>query len=147
REDLIRYAWVLFGLFWCEAILGGISVKVKLAWVSVMGHFLLAIALVAVALLMHQRAGEPEGRRVLVVPRGLYRYALAVYVWTIWVLIAGTLVTAAGPHGGDREARRLSFPIGDVARVHGASVDLLIAGVLVLVLLLIRSGAPTRVLT
>lgn len=147
RDDLIRDAWVLFGLFWCEAILGGISVKVKLAWVSVMGHFLLAIALVGVALLMHQRAGEPEGRRALVVPRGVYRCALAIYGWTIWVLIAGTLVTAAGPHGGDREARRLSFPIGDVARVHGASVDILIGGVLVLVLLLIRSGAPTRVLT
>ena len=47
RADLVRLAWILFGLFWCEAILGGISVEVKLAWVSVMSHFLLALALVS----------------------------------------------------------------------------------------------------
>jgi cytochrome c oxidase assembly protein subunit 15 len=147
RADLVRLAWVMFGLFWCEAILGGISVKVQLAWVSVMGHFLLAIALVAVALVMHQRAATPDGDRVLVVPVALYRYGLAVYVWTIAVLVAGTLVTAAGPHGGDREARRLSWPIGDAARVHGSMVDLLVVAMLVFVVLLVRSGAPTRVLT
>jgi cytochrome c oxidase assembly protein subunit 15 len=146
RRDLTLLAWVMFGLFWCEAILGGISVKVHLAWVSVMGHFLLAIALVGVALVMHRRAGEPDGRRVLVVPQWLHRFALAVYALTIWVLIAGTLVTAAGPHGGDREARRLSWPIGDAARVHGISVDVLVAAMLVLVVLLVRAGAPRRVL-
>src|SRR5947199_602992 len=52
RRDLVRLAWILFGLFWCEAILGGISVQVKLAWFSVMSHFLLALALVSVALRM-----------------------------------------------------------------------------------------------
>jgi cytochrome c oxidase assembly protein subunit 15 len=146
RRDLITLAWVMFGLFWCEAVLGGVSVKVHLAWVSVMGHFLLAIALVGVALVMHRRAGEPDGPRRLVVPRALFLYAVAVYAWTIWVLVAGTLVTAAGPHGGDREARRLNWPIGDAARAHGLSVDILIAAVLVLVVLLIRANAPRRVL-
>jgi cytochrome c oxidase assembly protein subunit 15 len=146
RRDLTFLAWVMFGLFWCEAILGGISVKVHLAWVSVMGHFLLAIALVGVALVMHRRATESDGPRRLVVARWLYRSALAVYGLTIWVLVAGTLVTAAGPHGGDREARRLSWPIGDVARVHGISVDVLVAAALVLVVLLVRTGAPRRVL-
>src|SRR5438552_10311734 len=28
RDDLVRLAWVLFGLFWAEAVLGGISVMV-----------------------------------------------------------------------------------------------------------------------
>ena len=58
RDDLVRLAWILFGLFWAEAVLGGISVKVRLAWVSVTGHFLLAITLIAVALVMHHRAGR-----------------------------------------------------------------------------------------
>jgi cytochrome c oxidase assembly protein subunit 15 len=146
RRDLTMLAWIMFGLFWCEAILGGISVKVHLAWVSVMGHFLLAIALVGIALVMHRRAGEPDGPRRLVVSPRLYGYALGVYALTIWVLVAGTLVTAAGPHGGDREARRLSWPIGDAARVHGISVDILVAAVLVLVVLLVRAHAPRRVL-
>ena len=51
-------------LYLGNAVLGGISVLVKLAWVSVMGHFLLAIALVAVALTFHKRAAEPDGPRV-----------------------------------------------------------------------------------
>src|SRR4051812_43886434 len=97
RNDLVRMAWVLFGLFWAEAVLGGISVMVKLAWVSVMGHFLLALALVGIALWMYRRAGEPNDvvERRLVVSRPVAQLAGVVYAITIWVLIWGTLVTAA----------------------------------------------------
>ena len=66
---------------------------------------------------------------------------------TIWVLVMGTLVTAAGPHGGDAEARRLSWQIDDLARVHAVSVDVLVALVLALVALLARDKAPRRALT
>jgi len=76
----------------------------------------------------------------------LQAFAYGLYAWTIWVLVAGTLVTAAGPHGGDREARRLDWPIGDAARVHGLSVDILVGGTLCFVVLLIRSRVPQRVL-
>jgi cytochrome c oxidase assembly protein subunit 15 len=151
RNDLVRMAWVLFALFWAEAVLGGISVMVKLAWVSVMGHFLLALALVGIALWMHRRAGEPDvdgnvEHRLVVSPR-VELLVRAVYALTIWVLVWGTLVTAAGPHGGDAEARRLAWPLVDVARIHGASVDVLVALVLVLVVVLVRTHAPRRVLT
>ena len=71
----------------------------------------------------------------------------AVYALTIWVLVMGTLVTAAGPHGGDADAKRLSISIRDLARVHAASVDTLIVLVLVLVVVLVREGAPRRVLS
>lgn len=144
RPDLIRLAWILFGLFWAEAVLGGISVKVRLAWVSVTGHFLLAIALIGVALLMHHRAGTTPGPRRDAVPRDTMNLARAVYVLTIWVLVAGTLVTAAGPHGGDAQARRLGWPLGDVARIHGISVDVLIVLMLILVVALMRAPAPRR---
>jgi cytochrome c oxidase assembly protein subunit 15 len=146
RRDLVRLAWILFGLFWAEAVLGGISVKVRLAWVSVTGHFLLAIALIAVALVMHHRAGNADGARRPAVPRETLLLARAVYALTIWVVIVGTLVTAAGPHGGDAQARRLGWPLGDVARVHGVSVDVLVALTLTFVVVLVRVGAPRRVL-
>jgi heme a synthase len=146
RDDLVRLAWVLFGLFWAEAVLGGISVKVQLAWVSVTGHFLLAITLIAVALLMHHRAGGASVTRKPAVTRETMLLARAVYALTIWVLVVGTLVTAAGPHGGDAKARRLEWPLGDVARVHGLSVDVLVALTLTLVVVLVRTGAARRVL-
>ncbi len=146
RRDLARLAWILFGLFWCEAIVGGISVQVKLAWVSVMGHFLLALALVSVALRMRQRARELAAPRSPVVSPRARQLVYTVYVWTIGVVILGTLVTAAGPHGGDKDAKRLTIPIADLARAHGVAVDALIALTLLTTFVLARSGAPRAVL-
>jgi cytochrome c oxidase assembly protein subunit 15 len=145
RRDLVVLSWVLLALFFGEAVLGGITVLVELAWVSVMGHFLLAIALVGVALTIHHRAGEPDGEAHFVVG-DTARYAVrAVYAWTIWVLVAGTLVTAAGPHGGDRDAERLDWAIADVARLHGVSVVVLLGLVFATIGLLRRDDAPARV--
>jgi cytochrome c oxidase assembly protein subunit 15 len=146
RRDLVRLAWILFGLFWCEAILGGISVQVKLAWFSVMSHFLLALALVGVALRIRQRAYEGDGQRRPVVTPLARKGVGIVYLWTIAAVIAGTFVTAAGPHGGDREARRLTWSIVDVVRVHGALVDVLVVLALITAWLLARSQAPRPVL-
>jgi heme a synthase len=146
RRDLVQLSWTLLILFLGEAVLGGISVIVKLAWFSVMGHFLLAIALLGVALVLHQRAREQEGPRRVVVTRSVALLTWLVYTLTIWVLVWGTLVTATGPHGGDAEARRLGYPLRDVARVHSISVDVLVGFVLVLVVALVRTHAPPRVL-
>jgi cytochrome c oxidase assembly protein subunit 15 len=148
RDDLVRPAWVLLALFGSEAVLGGITVKVELDWISVMAHFLLAIALVGVALLIHRRAGMPDSAqtRARVVGPMIEALVLAVYALTVWVLVWGTLLTAAGPHGGDEEARRLGWPIPDVARVHAVSVDVLVALVVVLLVVLVRTRAPRPVL-
>jgi cytochrome c oxidase assembly protein subunit 15 len=147
RRDIIQLSWWMLVVYLMNAVLGGISVLVKLAWVSVMGHFLLAIGLVAIALTLHKRAAEPPGPRTLVVTRSAAALVGAVYALTIWVLIMGTLVTAAGPHGGDIDAKRLNISIRDLARVHAASVDTLVVLVLVLVVVLVRQRAPRRVLS
>jgi cytochrome c oxidase assembly protein subunit 15 len=147
QRDLIVPSWILFGLFWAEAIMGGIAVEVKLAWVSVMGHFLLAIALVSVALLIYTRASDGDApARQLVVSRRAAIMVRAAYALTLWVIVWGTLVTSAGPHGGDAEARRLGVPLVDLARVHGASVDILLVLVLVTIAQLVHERAPRRVL-
>jgi cytochrome c oxidase assembly protein subunit 15 len=65
---------------------------------------------------------------------------------TLWVIVWGTLVTSAGPHGGDATARRLGVPLVDLARVHGASVDILLVLVLVTIAQLVHERAPRRVL-
>src|SRR6478672_8461618 len=114
RGDLTLRAWILLGLFLCEAVVGGLSVQLQLAWFSVMSHFLLALALVSVALQIRQRVREPGGRRVAIVAPAALWLVRVVYVWTVGVLVLGTLVTAAGPHGGDREAKRIGIPITDL---------------------------------
>ena len=147
RRDLVALCWAMLALFMGNAVLGGITVMVKLAWVSVMGHFLLAIALVAAALIVYRRSGEPDGPRHWVVSPLARTLALVVYALTLWVLVVGTLVTAVGPHGGDREAKRLDWQLTDVARVHSVSVDILVGVVIVLVVVLWRQRAPRPVLT
>jgi cytochrome c oxidase assembly protein subunit 15 len=147
RRDLITPSWILFGLFWAEAIMGGIAVEVKLAWVSVMGHFLLAVALVSFALLIYNRASDGDvPARQLVVSRRAANMVWASYAFILWVIVWGTLVTSAGPHGGDATARRLGVPLVDLARVHGASVDILLVLVLVTIAQLVHERAPRRVL-
>ncbi len=149
RPDLTTLSWILVGGVLFQAVLGGIVVKAKLSILTVMGHFLVSIVLVGVALVLHHRAAQPEkpARMVPVVAGSTRVLARAVYVLTVWVLIAGTIVTAAGPHGGDATAKRLAWPIPDAARLHGASVDVLLVCVLLLALMLWRDRAPHRVLT
>jgi cytochrome c oxidase assembly protein subunit 15 len=145
RNDLVRLSWLLLVVFFGEAVLGGISVMVELAWFSVMAHFLLAITLLGIALVLRQRAAEPEGERRPVVARSVEVLAWIVYLGTIWVLVWGTLVTASGPHGGDEEARRLAVSPSDVARMHSVSVDVLVGIVVALIVMLMRTHAPRRV--
>jgi cytochrome c oxidase assembly protein subunit 15 len=55
-----------------------------------------------------------------------------VFAAAALVIFIGTVVTAAGPHAGDEQAARLNLVIGDVARLHGVAVWILLALTLVL---------------
>jgi cytochrome c oxidase assembly protein subunit 15 len=122
RRDLVTLSWVLVVLYLFEAVLGGIAVKVDLQWFSVMTHFLLAIVLLGVGLLNLERARTHHDTPPA--PSSSTR-GLVVAVWcgVLAIIVLGTLVTAAGPHGGDRlHAERLTWPIEDAARTHGVAV-------------------------
>jgi cytochrome c oxidase assembly protein subunit 15 len=58
----------------------------------------------------------------------------------------GTVVTGTGPHGGDERVARLPFFLPDVARLHGTSVMILLALVLVTLWRLRGEKGPTAVL-
>ena len=61
------------------------------------------------------------------------------------MLVTGTVVTGAGPHsgGGDEDnVTRFDFEIPEVARVHGTTVMLFLALVLVTLWLIRRDRAP-----
>ncbi|MFM8237490.1 MAG: COX15/CtaA family protein [Actinomycetota bacterium] len=147
RPDLIRPLWAMFGLFVAEAVVGGLSVLLELAWFSVAAHFLLAMGIVALAALAVRRAaGAEPGAGAVPCEPWLRRSAGVILVGTLWVLVWGTLLTAAGPHGGDELADRLSWPIPTVARVHAISVDILVALVLVVTVIASRRRAAAPLL-
>jgi heme a synthase len=131
RRDL---TWLSLGLVVGvigQIVLGGITVLVHLHPVAVQSHFLLSMVLVADAVVLVVRAGQPdEGRRILaVVPRTRSRVRWVV-VWTALVIVAGTVVTGTGPHAGDEHARRFDLAITTVTRVHGIVVWIAVASVI-----------------
>ncbi len=138
-----------------QIVLGGITVLFHLWPPLVMGHFLLSMAILADAVVLHHRAGfgdgpgKPPGSRAgrsrprsPVVGPGLVSLGRLVVVSAGLAVFLGTVVTGAGPHGGDEKVARLPFLVPDVARLHGISVMLLLGLVVVTLWRLQREGAP-----
>ncbi|MEO5899838.1 MAG: COX15/CtaA family protein [Ilumatobacteraceae bacterium] len=123
RRDL---TWLSIGLVagvLGQVVLGGITVKVHLHPVAVQSHFLVSMVLVANAVVLLVRAGQPdEGRRISAVVPRTRRRVWWVVIWTALALVAGTVVTGTGPHAGDEKARRFDLAITTVTRTHGLVV-------------------------
>jgi cytochrome c oxidase assembly protein subunit 15 len=148
RRDLV---WLSLGLVAgvvAQIVLGGITVLTDLHPAAVQSHFVLSIVIVWDALVLHQRAGEARpGPFRATVPKSIRRFALGLAAWAMVVVVTGTVVTGSGPHGGDEEARRFGFAIGDVARIHGTTVVVFLAASLTLVYLAHRRGLWVRLAT
>jgi heme a synthase len=106
-----------------QAVLGGITVLTGLTWWTVAGHFLVSMVLVWLAVLLVAAFAEGDAPPRWHLPgplRGLLYTATAVLSA---LLIAGTLVTAAGPHAGDSATPRLAVSVPALAHLHA---DLLV---------------------
>lgn len=131
RRDLTRWSWSLVAGVAAQIVLGGLTVLFELAPPFVIGHFLLSAVLVGCATVLHHRAGEPDdGVRAPTTTPELRRLVQLLVVSAATVLVTGTIVTGAGPHGGDEDVERLSFLVPDVVRIHAVAVWLLVAGTL-----------------
>jgi cytochrome c oxidase assembly protein subunit 15 len=122
RRDLSRLSWGLVAGVVAQAVLGGIVVLVHVAPIAVAGHYLLSAVLVGTAVVLHHRAGLPEGHRRPTATPQVLRWSRALVALAAVVLVTGTLVTGAGPHGGDEAADRLPFPVRSIVPFHGAAV-------------------------
>ncbi len=142
RKDLTQISLALVAGVLLQGVIGGITVLLELQWQSVAVHFLASIVLVSAGLVLHRRAGETPGPFEQLVSKPTLFAARTLLGLAAWVLVAGTLVTASGPHGGDRVATRLSWSIPTTAQLHSVSVWILIALVLVVFVMLRREGAP-----
>lgn len=143
-----RLAWWLPAGVLAQALLGGITVLTGLHPLTVAGHFLLSMGLIAVAVAMWERARDAAGRPRMAVgvvglpPSGLRWLTTVLAVVAAGVLVLGTLVTGAGPHAGDPGTERLPLDIRFLAIAHADGVWLLLGLTVALVALTWRSGPP-----
>jgi heme a synthase len=137
RRDLELLAWGLVAGVAAQVVLGGVTVLVGLHPVAVIGHFLLSMVLVANAVVLLDRAGSD---RPTTGGRALGPHSWVVLALAALVLVAGTVVTGTGPHGGDRQAERLALDLSWVARIHASLVWVFVATLAVLAVRVARTG-------
>jgi cytochrome c oxidase assembly protein subunit 15 len=109
-----------------QAVIGGITVLTKLTWWTVCLHFLPSPALVWLAVLLLRAITEGDEPARPLIPRPLRALQVVMAIDVALVLMAGTLVTAAGPHAGDIHTPRLNVPVADVAQAHADIVFILV---------------------
>jgi heme a synthase len=128
-----------------EAVLGAFVVYTKLNAYVVMIHFMVGMALLAVAVVLTLRADHRPGRGTVTVTGGALWLTRALVALSVVVLAAGAATTGTGPHAGGRGAKRIPLGLRDMTRIHAEIV--IAAAVLLLVLLWVlwRSDATARV--
>ena len=89
-----------------QGVLGGITVMLELHPLIVMGHFLLSLVALAVAVVVVQGARDLVRDATAEEPIGSAWLALALVPTAAALVVSGTLVTAAGPHSGGEEIVR-----------------------------------------
>jgi cytochrome c oxidase assembly protein subunit 15 len=89
-----------------QGVLGGITVLLELHPLIVMGHFLLSLVALAVAVVVVLGARDLARAGAAEEPLGSAWLALALVPAGAALVVSGTLVTAAGPHSGGEEIVR-----------------------------------------
>jgi heme a synthase len=110
RTEVLVYAWLMPVSTVMQAVIGGITVRTGLLWWTVAIHLLTSMTMVWLSVLLYVKVGEPDERGAGVVADRVARPLRALTALTAVnlaaVLVTGTLVTAAGPHAGDRSPSR-----------------------------------------
>lgn len=146
RTDLRPWFLALLAGFAGQVVLGMLVTRTELDPRVVLGHFLLSIVLVWLAVVLDHRSEQPArtepGRSDPF--RALGRVALGLAAATI---VVGTLVTGSGPHTGSNEGEpvpRLGFDITGITRVHSIMAWLLVSSVLIGLVYTRRAPGPAR---
>jgi cytochrome c oxidase assembly protein subunit 15 len=124
-----------------QGVLGGITVLTDLHPIPVASHFLLSIFLIAGAISSrYEMVGIVKQKA-----DGIVATLMPVLIWlTLFVLVAGTIVTGSGPHAGDENTKRFGFSPRVVSWLHADLVIALV--VLTLILWLITRVSQNKVI-
>lgn len=133
----VRYSFIVVLGIPLQAVIGGVTVLTHLNPWIVSLHFLASMAMIMVCLALLDHLRSPSRTAAPRTPRWLAA-AIMVNGWV--VLYLGTVVTGAGPHAGDAEARRNGIDPAVMAQVHAASVYVLVALTVALLVVALRHG-------
>jgi cytochrome c oxidase assembly protein subunit 15 len=129
-----------------EAVVGGVTVLSDLTWWTVSVHFLLSAVLIWLSVLVLRAVVETDQPARPLVPPALRGLLVAQVGLLVAILVAGTLVTAAGPHAGDPGTPRLqAFSVAQLAQLHADLVFLFLGSVAALGFALRVAGAAGSV--
>lgn len=152
RREVLIYAWLMPASTVVQAVIGGITVLTGLLWWTVAIHLLASMTMVWLAVLLFVKIGEPDdGVLTRRAPKPLRWLTFLCGLTLAAVLVTGTLVTAAGPHAGDksldRTIPRLEVPIPTLVHMHSS---LLVAYLSLVIglgfgLLAVRAARPVMV--
>ena len=129
RREVLIYAWLMPASTVAQAVIGGITVLTGLLWWTVAIHLLASMTMVWLSVLLYVKIGEPDGIdgagvSTPVVPRPMRALTALSAAALSAVLVTGTLVTAAGPHAGDksieRPVARLQIEITTLVHAHSS---------------------------
>src|ERR1700756_1178571 len=125
RTEVLVYAWLMPVSTVVQAVIGGITVRTGLLWWTVAIHLLTSMTMVWLSVLLYVKVGEPDAGVVRErVARPLRALTALTAVNLAAVLVTGTLVTAAGPHAGDRSPSRtvprLKIEITTLVHLHSS---------------------------
>jgi heme a synthase len=125
RTEVLVYAWLMPASTLLQAVIGGITVLTGLLWWTVAIHLLTSMAMVWLSVLLYVKIGEPDNGEVTNTVARPLRWLTSLSATTLAaVLVAGTLVTAAGPHAGDtspsRTVPRLRVQITTLVHAHSS---------------------------
>jgi len=115
RRDLVWLGALLPAGVVAQAVLGGLTVRGKLDYGWVMGHFALSMLILVAAVLLAWRAraaSAQDARRAAAQPIATDR-TIVKGMWGLVALgaltmFAGTAATAAGPHAGGEPGQRIN---------------------------------------
>ncbi|WP_299572780.1 heme A synthase [uncultured Williamsia sp.] len=123
RREVRFYAWLIPLSTVAQAVIGGITVLTGLLWWTVAIHLLVSMAMVWLSVLLLEKVREPDdGEAIPLVPAPLRWLTALSAVMMAVVLVAGTMVTGAGPHAGDasieKPVPRLAVAITTLVHFH-----------------------------
>jgi cytochrome c oxidase assembly protein subunit 15 len=154
RRDLVLLAAALPVGVAAQGVLGALTVQYGLKPGWVMSHFGLSMVILAAAVALAFRARHEPGEREPVADRLLVWPVRALLGWGAFVLFAGTVATASGPHPGSsgtgQVVDRLHFwgghTMNQVIHWHGRASTLLGVAAVGTFFLLRRRGARPQVI-